>query len=135
MKKDLRFGLFAGFVAGAVVTNVVKNAVSLIKTEIKNNLNKMVFTSPDEDHLVTLSYGTSETAKGLTYIKITASEEGRDDCKLVIMGKKSEHFLRGDWSDNDHFRLQVGSGKCKQCCDVHFDAEEITATYSPFAGN
>ena len=130
MKKDVIFGLIAGFVAGAVVTNVGKNAVNKVKSEIDSNLNEMIFTSPDENHFVTLVYGTSETAKGLTHIKIKATAEGKDDsCQLVMLAKKDDRFLRGDWSDNDHFQLLVGSGKRKQCVDVRFDGEEIAATY------
>ena len=37
--------------------------------------------------------------------------------------------MDGEWIDNNHFKLLIGNGKRKQCCDVSFDGEQINALY------
>lgn len=126
MKNNAFFGLVAGIAAGVVATT----AVDKIVKEIKGDIGEHRFTSPDSNNFVTLSYGSSETAKGLTYIKVIASAEGTEDtCKLVILAKKNDELFTGEWTDNEHFSLVVGKGKRRQCCDVDFIDGEITAIY------
>lgn len=126
MKGSTILGLVAGLAAGIAATVAVNKVV----TEIKSDAVEHRFTSPDGNNFVTLSYGSSDTAKGLTCIKVTASKEGSDDnCKLMIFAKKNEELFTGEWIDNDHFILSVGKGKRKQCCDVDFTEDEISAVY------
>lgn len=130
MKNHTLLGLAVGFVVGAATAVAGAVAVDKVSREIKEDLNEYSFTSPDCNNIVTLSKGSSETAKGLTVIKIKATTEGKEDeCKLVMLAGKNAEILSGEWTDNDHFELIVGKGKRLQCCDVSFDEEEIKALY------
>jgi len=130
MKKSTVFGLIAGFAAGVAAAVVGKTVVDKTVSEIKSDLREQSFTSPEGDHHVTLSYGSSDTAKGLTYVKIKASADCKEDtCKLVALAKKSDELFSGEWDDNDHFTLLIGGGKRKQCCDVDFTGDEIEMLY------
>ncbi|MBE6953016.1 MAG: hypothetical protein E7452_05635 [Ruminococcaceae bacterium] len=122
----------AGYTAGVMATVAGSSALKKIVKEIKNDLhNERTFVSPDGDHRVELLYGSSETAKGLTYIKITVSTENGHGCKLVVLSRKCGDFVNAvcEWFDNDHFRLLVGNGKHRQCWDVNFDGEDVAAYY------
>jgi hypothetical protein len=132
MKKSVIIGSLAGFAVGAVAAVAGKIAVDKVVGEIKQDLGDNVFTSPEGNNTVTLSYGSSDTAKGLTYVKVRATAEGKeDDCKLVIFTKKKNDgiCISGEWVDNGQFKLLIGSGKRKQCCDVTFGEEQISAVY------
>ena len=129
MKKSAIIGLAAGIAAATAAAAAVKLAVDKISKEIKTGIIEEEFDSPLGDNWVKVSMGSSETAKGLTFIKIQAeTDRNEDDCKLVFFAKK-DAALSYEWEDDDHFRLFVGSGKTKQCCDVDFSIEEITARY------
>ena len=124
MKGSTIFGLVAGLAAGIAATVAVNKVV----TEIKSDMGEHRFTSPDGNNFVTLSYGSSNTAKGLTCIKVNASKEGSDDnCKLMIFAKKNEELFTGEWTDNDNFTLWVGKGKRKWRCEVNFEGEGVSA--------
>ena len=126
MRKNSAFGFVAGLVAGIAATLATNKVVR----EIKGDLGDHTFTSPEGNHFVTLSYGSSKTAKGLTFIRVKATtESGEDNCKLIVFAKKKAHLFVGEWMDNDHFKLLIGRGKRKQCCDVDFSGEELTARY------
>ena len=124
MKGNTILGLVAGLAAGIAATVAVNKVV----TEIKSDIGERRFTSPDGNNFVTLSYGSSNTAKGLTCIKVNASKEGSDDnCKLMIFAKKNEDLFTGEWTDNDNFTLWVGKGKRKWRCEVDFEGEGVSA--------
>ena len=124
MKGNTILGLVAGLAAGIAATVAVNKVV----TEIKSDMGEHRFTSPDGNNFVTLSYGSSNTAKGLTCIKVNASKEGSDDnCKLMIFAKKNEELFTGEWTDNDNFTLWVGKGKRKWRCEVDFEGEGVSA--------
>ena len=130
MKKNVVFALAAGFVAGAAATIAGTLAGRKIAKEMKEDFTEQVFTSPDGDHKVILTIGSSETAKGLTCVKVNATAAmDDDDCELIIFTRKGDRFLTGEWSENDHFRLLIGNGKHKQCCDVTYDDKNITCNY------
>lgn len=130
MKKSSIIGIIGGIAAGAAATVAGVFAVKKVSSEIKASLNDCVFTSPDGDNVVTVTYGSSDTAMGLTCIKVKAAlVSGKDCCKLMILTRKREELYSGEWIDNNRFKLLVGNGKRKQCCDIHFDEESITANY------
>lgn len=118
-----------GFVAGAAAGAVGAMAYDKIAAEIKSAMREQTFTSPEGNNVVTVSYGSSTTAKGLTYIRVKALAADDDDCKLVVFAKKSPKLLNAEWFDNNHFKLLIGDGKHKQCCDVKFDEANVTANY------
>ena len=125
MKKKILFGVAFGIAAASAVVVTVNK----ISKELKNESDEEVFYSPMEDNRVKVSYGSSETAKGLTCIKIKVGDDLDDDsCKLVVLAKK-DAALSYEWLDNEHFRLLIGNGKYKQCCDVTFDGGNINAQY------
>lgn len=130
MKKQTVIGICVGAALGtaAVVAGVL--TVRKIVKEIKADLNECCFTSPNGDNIVTLTYGSSKFAKGLTFIRVKGSvESGNDDCKLVLFAKDSPELFSSEWEDDNHFRLLVGNGKRKQCCDFKFEGEKIMANY------
>ena len=133
MKKSIAIGIIAGaagVAVGATAAILVKNLVDKIKQEIKETTCDYTFTSPNSDNTVTLSYGFSKTAKGLTRIKITAASESKNDsCTLVAISRKVDDLFDGEWTDDGHFKLYIGSGKVKQCCDINFEGDEIVAIY------
>ena len=125
MKKSTIFGLVFGIAAASAVAV----AVSKISGEMKNGLVEEEFDSPFGDNWIKISMGSSETAKGLSKIKVQAETDRNEDvCKLVLLAKKDAP-ISYEWEDNEHFKLYVGNGKLKQCCEVAFDIKEITARY------
>ena len=133
MKKNVAIGIIAGaagVAVGATAAIMVKNLVDKIKQEIKETTCDYTFTSPNGDNTVTLSYRFSKTAKGLTRIKITAASESKNDsCTLIAISRKVDDLFEGEWTDDEHFKLSIGSGKIKQCCNVNFEGDEIVAIY------
>lgn len=130
MKKASTIGIIAGFVAGAAAAVAGALTVDKVAKEIKSNVSEKTFISPDGDNSVTVSFGSSKTARELACVKIIAESEGKDDsCKLIAFAKKKEEFLSGEWTDNDHFQLLIGTGKRKQCCDISFEGDQIVANY------
>jgi hypothetical protein len=128
MKKRTKFAIGVGFIMGAAAGAVGALAYDKIANEINSDMSEQVFTSPEGNNIVTVSYGSSTTAKGLTYIRVKALNS-EDGCKLVVFAKKSPKLLNAEWFDNNNFKLLVGSGKHKQCCDVKFEEANITANY------
>ena len=130
MKKSAIFGLIAGFAVGTASAIAGRKAYDKVSKEIKDDFSDQVFTSPEGNNAVTLSLGSSESAKGLTCIKVKATSESIDDeCKLIVFTLKKGVLISGEWSDNGNFRLLIGNGKRKQCCDVSFEEDGINALY------
>ena len=129
MKMRTKFAMAVGFVAGAAAGAVGAMAYDKIAAEIKSDMSEQTFTSPEGNNVVAVSYGSSATAKGLTYIRVKALAADNDDCKLVVFAKKSPKLFNAEWFDNNHFKLLIGNGKHKQCCDVKFDEANVTANY------
>lgn len=129
MKKKAIFGLAAGIFLGTAAAIAVKTAVDKISSEMKSGFAEEEFDSPFGDNWVKVSIGSSETAKGLTCIKIQAeTDRNEESCRLVLFAKK-DAAISYEWEGDDRFRLLVGNGKIKQCCDVVFDIDKITAKY------
>ena len=125
MKKRSIFGLAVG-IAALAATAVTVNKVS---KEMKENLAEEIFDSPFGNNWVKISCGSSETAKGLICIKIQAETDSNEDiCRLVLLAEK-DAALSYEWEDNEHFKLFIGNGKRRQCCDVVFDIAKIRANY------
>lgn len=132
MNKNTVLGAIAGFAVGATAAIMGKITVDKVVKEIKSEMSEQRFTSPEGDNFVTVSYGSSNTANGLTFIRIKAAFEPDNDdeaCKLVMFTKKMPVTLEAQWTDNDNFKLLVGSGKRKQCCDISFEEDGISASY------
>lgn len=129
MKKCTAAGIAAGIILGTAAAVAVKKLVDKISDEIKNDLIQREFLSPFGGNQVDFSYGSSETAKDLAIIKLRAETDMNEDvCKFLMLSKKDD-AVSYEWSDNDHFRLLVGNGKHRQCCDVTFETEKITMVY------
>ena len=126
MKKQKLIGVGLGISLGAAAAIAGRKVVN----EIKTDLNECSFISPNGENAVTLTYGSSKFAKGLTFIKVKGSFiSGGDECKLVLFAKNGVKLFNCEWKDDEHFVLLVGTGKCKQCCDVSFKDEKIIANY------
>lgn len=130
MKNKTIFGIIAGVTASVMAGTAVALTTKKIVREIKRDMCDATFVSPDGDNAVELNFGASKTARGLTFIKVNATSDNKDDCcKLIVFAKKKDELMDGEWIDNNHFKLLIGSGKRKQCCDVSFDGEQINALY------
>ena len=130
MKKKVLIGAVFGFAAGAAAAIAGKNAVDKVIKEIKGELDNESFVSPSGKNVVTIFCGSSESAKGLTYIKVRATSEAKpDSCELIAFARKKSRAIVGEWLDEEHFKLTIGNGKRKQCCDVNFEGEQIIARY------
>lgn len=130
MKNKTVFGIIAGVTASVMAGTAVALTTKKIVREIKRDMCDATFVSPDGDNAVELNFGASKTARGLTFIKVNATSDNKDDCcKLIVFAKKKDELMDGEWIDNNHFKLLIGSGKRKQCCDVSFDGEQINALY------
>ncbi len=130
MKNNTVFGLVAGFLVGTAATVAGAVTADKISREMKSNIAARDFVSPEGDRIVTLTFGSSATVKGLTGIKVKAYTVGEERaCEMILFAKKREGFMSGKWTDNDHFTLLVGTGRRKQCCEISFDADHITANY------
>ena len=130
MKKKVVAGMIVGFALGTAATVAGVIAISKIVKEIKNDLEEESFISPEGNNLVTVTYGSSNFAKGLTFIKVRGiAEEGKNDCKLIAFARRNAEIFSGEWEDNEHFKLVIGNGKFKQHCDVSFEGDKINALY------
>lgn len=130
MKNKTIFGIIAGVTVSVMAGTAVALTTKKIVREIKRDMCDATFVSPDGDNAIELNFGASKTARGLTFIKVNATSENKDDCcKLIVFAKKKDELMDGEWIDNNHFKLLIGSGKRKQCCDVSFDGEQINALY------
>ena len=131
MDKKVAIGIaaasVAGLAAGAAVTLAIKKKFDKIFGEMQNDVSEQIFTSPDGNNSVKIVYGSSKTAKGMALISVAAKSE-KDDCILLALARKSDNLFAGEWSDNNHFQLLIGSCSDKQCCNVSFD-EKITINY------
>ena len=125
MKKQTVIGIVIGAVVGTAAAVGTALVVRKIVKEIKSDLNLCTFTSPNGDNEVTLSYGSSKFAKGLTFIRVKAN-----DCKMVLFACNAAEPFDGEWDENGHFTLLVGNGNYKQCCEVSFEDEKTKANYS-----
>ena len=117
----------AGLATGAAITLAIKRNFDKLFGEMQDDVNEQIFASPDGNNSVKVLYGSSKTAKGMALISVAAKSE-KDDCILLALARKGENLLAGEWSDNDHFQLLIGSCTSKQRCDVSFD-EKITINY------
>ncbi len=128
MNKNALHGWTAGVLVTATVAIAGKLAVNKLVKEVKSHLSANSYTSPDGDHLVTVSYGTLKTAQGPAFIKLKATTESKEDtCELVIFVKKDAELFGGEWIGNDQFKLLIGNDERRQCCDVSFNEDQITA--------
>ena len=131
MKNNVILGAIIGFAAGTAAAITGKMVVDKVVEEIKGELGDQVFTSPEGNNRVTISCGSSATAKGLAFLHVKAvSEACEGECKLALITRKMPETLDAQWADNDNFKLVVGKGKLKQLCDITFDGDEINAIYS-----
>ena len=128
MKKNVILSALLGLAAGAAVTAAGAIAAYRVSGEIKSDMGEQHFPSPNGDHAVTVSCGASKTA---TYLRVLASSEACEDtCALSLLTRRMPEELDVQWIDNEHFRLLVGPGARKQCCEITFEEDRISAIYS-----
>ena len=119
----------AGIAAGAAVTIAMKKKFSKIFGEMQDDVSEQIFTSPDGNNTAKVLYGASSTAMGMALVSVTATSQN-DTCTLLDLARKSDNLLVGQWIDNDHFQLLIGSSSKKQSYDISFDGDKIVANYS-----
>ena len=118
----------AGIAMGSALVLVVKKNFRKLFGEMQNDVSEQVFTSPDGNHVVKVLYGASETANGMALVSVTAISENDTDT-LLTLERKSNNLLAGEWSDNNNFRLLIGSCSKKQCYDITFGEKKIRSSY------
>ena len=123
MSKKGAWGLILGIGAGVTAAVAGGLATAKVVKEIKSSLKANVLESPEGDNVVTVNFGVSSFAMGLTFIKIHAAAETKaDTCDFVMFSKKDANAICHEWKDNEHFELVIGN----QCCNVSFEGEEIS---------
>ncbi len=132
MDKKVAIGIAAasaaGLATGAAIALAVKKNFNKIFGEMQDDVSEQIFTSPDGNNSVRVLFGASKTAKKMALVSVTAKSE-EDDCILLALARKSDNLLAGEWIDNDHFQLLIGSCSKKQCCDVSFEGGKIVMNY------
>ena len=118
----------AGIAAGAAVALACKKNFGKVFGEMQDDVSEQVFTSPDGNNTVKVSFGASKTAKGMALVCVTATSQD-NTYTLLALARKADHLLTGTWADNDHFQLLIGSCSNKQCCDVTFGGKKILTNY------
>ena len=130
MNKKVAIGIAAG-VAGlatrAAITLAIKRNFDKLFGEMQDDVSEEIFTSPDGNNSVRVLFGASKTAKKMALVSITAKNEEKD-CVMLALARKGDNLLSGEWIDNDHFELLLGSCSKKQCCEIAFD-NDITMNY------
>ena len=129
-KKSGIVGLVAGLAAGTAAAVAGGIVTAKVVKEIKDDICDCRFASEDGKNVVTMTYGSSDFAKGLTYVQVRAFVEESDlDCKMVVFAIRKNEMFEGVWEDDEHFKLFVGNGKRRQCCEVDFSDDEINMYY------
>ena len=127
-KKAKSSKFFSGLVIGAVVSTVALTAVKVAK-EIKSDVTKLDFASPNGQNLVGVELGSSDYAKGLTLVKIKAENSlGTDDCKFAFLARSKDIVC--EWKDENNCEILAGNGKIKHFCTVCFEGGRIVLTYA-----
>lgn len=130
MKKQGIVGLVVGVAAGVAAAVAGSLATVKVVKEIKHDLKDVDFASPNGDNVVSLHFGSSEFAKGLSYVKVEAKiEDGEDSCDFVMLAGKNAGGLSCEWTDNEHCTVMLGEGKRRQRCDIDYTGEEIVISY------
>lgn len=134
MDKKVAIGIAAGVASltgitlGATVALAVKRRFGRIFGEMQDDACEQVFTSPDGNNTVKVSFGASKTVKNMALVGVTSVSEN-DTNTLLTLVRKGDNLLEGKWSDNNNFQLLIGSCSNKQCCDVNFGGEKIQTSY------
>ncbi len=118
----------AGIATGAAIALAVKKNFNKIFGEMQDDASEQIFTSPDGNNSVRVLFGSSKTANQMALVSVTAKSD-EDSYTLLALARKGGNLLAGEWADNNHFRLLIGSCSKKQCCDVVFD-DKIAISYS-----
>lgn len=130
MDKKVAIGIaagVAGLATGAAITLAIKRNFDKLFGEMQDDVSEEIFTSPDGNNSVRVLFGASKTAKKMALVSITAKNEEKD-CVMLALARRGDNLLSGEWIDNDHFELLLGSSSKKQCCEVTFD-NDITMNY------
>ena len=130
MDKKVAIGIaagVAGLATGAAITLAIKRNFDKLFGEMQDDVSEEIFTSPDGNNSIRVLFGASKTAKKMALVSITAKNEEKD-CVMLALARRGDNLLSGEWIDNDHFELLLGSSSKKQFCEVTFD-NDITMNY------
>lgn len=131
MRTNFVIDIVAGCAAVVATTVASVATVDRVSDELKENVRKKEFFSPEGNNCVLVSYAVSKTAGSLTYVTVKAATAEKEECReFSFWVKKRASLLGGGWIGNDKFRLLIGQGKRKHYCDVHFVDGKILADHS-----
>ena len=126
-KKDntrLIIGVAAGTLAAAAASYVTAKVVK----EIKSDLKEVYFVSADGENIVSVTSGSSDFARGLTFIKVKAyKKSGGDECKFAFLSLTGG--ISCEWKDNENVEFFIGRGKNRPCCEIAFGGDDISLMY------
>lgn len=122
-KKNGLFGLILGITAGVAAATAGSLAAMKVVNEIKSDSHETTVVSPNEQNFVTVTYGSSDFAKGLTLVKVKAENES-NNCELSFLAGK-EAKMSFNWKDDDNFELGITDVKHEKICAVSFEGDEI----------
>ena len=100
MDKKVAVGIAAGVASltgitlGATVALAVKRRFGRIFGEMQDDACEQVFTSPDGNNTVKVSFGASKTVKNMDLVGVTSVSEN-DTNTLLTLVRKGDNFLLG----------------------------------------
>lgn len=131
MRTNFVFDIVAGCAAIVAASFAGVATVDRVSDELKENAKEKIFSSPNGNNLVLVSYAVSRTAGSLTYVTVKATTIETEECRAFSFWvKKRASLLGGGWIGNDKFRLLIGQGKRKHYCDIHFVNGKILLDHS-----
>jgi hypothetical protein len=117
-------GMVLGIAAGVAAAAAGCVAAMKVANEIKNDFQETAIISPEGNNCVTITCGSSSSARGLTFIKLCAENES-DHCDFSFLAGKRASKISFNWKDNDNICFTLGDGAVKKVCDVCFEGGEI----------
>lgn len=122
-QKNGLFGLIVGITAGVAAATAGSLAALKVVNEIKNDSHETTMVSPNEKNYVTVTYGSSDFARGLTLVKVKAESEG-NNCDISFLASKDAK-MSFNWKDDENFELGITDVKHEKICSVSFEGNEI----------
>ena len=122
-QKNGLFGLIVGITAGVAAATAGSLAAIKVVNEIKSDSHETTMVSPNEKNYVTVTYGSSDFAKGLTLVKVKAESEG-NNCDVSFLASKNAK-MSFNWRNDENFELGITDVKHEKICIVSFENNEI----------
>ena len=127
-KKKDNTGLILGVAVGTLAAAAAACVTARVVKEVKSDLKEVYFVSANGENIVSITSGSSDFARGLTFIKVKAyKKSGGDECKFAFLSLTGG--ISCEWKDNENVEFFIGRGKNRPCCEIAFGGDDINLTY------